>query len=268
MYKKNHLNRILLLIRCFIAECFHCNELDRLSKFPRYTPTTTSLLGKKINLIDSASFLSMYGEILKKEIYRFNSSVEDPYILDCGANIGLSIIYFKSIFPRAKIVGFEPDPMVFETLEHNIKMFDYSNVTLISKAVWNGEETLNFFSEGADGGRIIHSEKTVEGMSIETVRLKDYLNQYVNLLKIDIEGAETTVLNDCRDALENVQNIFIEYHSFQYKKQTLQEILEILTTAQFRYYIDNVGIISKQPFSKINTNAEMDLQVNIYGYRV
>src|SRR5687767_13587638 len=129
-------------------------ELKRLSSLPRYVEAETKMLGSKLRLPDSVSFLSAKREIFGNEIYRFKSTSDAPYILDCGANIGLSIIYFKRLFPLAEIVAFEPDPRIFQFLQENVLSFDLTKVTLINKAIWNRETVLSFHNEGSDAGRI------------------------------------------------------------------------------------------------------------------
>src|ERR1044071_4816990 len=82
-------------------------ELRRLVNIPRYTQCETNLLGG-ITLTDSLSFVAGYEEIFKRENYKVDFATNDPFIIDCGSNIGLSIIYFKTRYPNAKIIGFEP----------------------------------------------------------------------------------------------------------------------------------------------------------------
>src|SRR5688572_8635835 len=83
---------------------------ERIRKLPRYTPFTTELLGAPVRCVDGASFVASYSEIFKRGIYRFETPSESPQIIDCGANIGLSVIYFKRLFPAARITAFEADP--------------------------------------------------------------------------------------------------------------------------------------------------------------
>lgn len=243
-------------------------ETARLKKLPRFTKTETFFLGKKIQIPDAASFLFIKGELFKQEIYKFNTQNPTPYIIDCGANIGLSIIYFKKRFPNATIVGFEPDENIFNFLEYNVKTFDFDNVKIIKKACWNKETTLKFFSEGADAGRVaINSDKT-NVIVISTTSLRNYMKRKIDFLKMDIEGAENVVLRDIRDLLVNVDKIFIEYHSFVDKEQTLPNILEILKEAGFRFIIHHIGTYSPNPFIAVSNYLNMDLQLNIYGYRL
>ncbi|HEY9295152.1 MAG TPA: FkbM family methyltransferase, partial [Phormidium sp.] len=218
-------------------------------------------------VVDSASFVSMYDEIFQKEIYKFTCDHESPLIVDCGSNIGLSIIYFKKIFPHSKILAFEPDRKVFQVLNSNIASFDFTNIKVINKAVWHSETTLEFMSEGADGGRVVETDgQNFSKYSVETVRLRDYLQGAVDFLKIDIEGAEIEVLQDCKDLLHNVSNLFIEYHSFVDRPQAIHLLTSILFEAGFRVHI-HPSIISPHPFVSRIIHMEMDMQLNVFAYR-
>jgi len=242
------------------------DALMKLKNTPRYTPTSTTLLGYEIELVDSASFLFMYREIFEQKIYKFKSKKSDPFIIDCGANIGLSSIYFKKLYPNSKLVSFEPDLEAFKKLEVNINKLKLSEIQLIKKAVWNSETTLEFMSEGADGGRVVQLEDNRRRYQVSTVRLRDYLNQTVDFLKLDIEGAETEVLQDCQDLLINVDHLFVEYHSFINQAQTLHIIVNILSEAGFRIHI-HPPITSPQPFYHRNVHLGMDMQLNIFAFR-
>jgi hypothetical protein len=138
---------------------------------------------------------------------------------------------------------------------------------MVKKALWNVEGSLPFFSEGADGGRVAMSFDTTKLVTIDTVRLRSYLNRPVDFLKMDIEGAEYVVLEDSKDLLCNVKKIFVEYHSFVNKEQNLDKILQIFREVGFRYYIEHIGIRSEHPYVSISEHLGMDLQINIYGYR-
>ncbi len=203
----------------------HHFALRKLSNLPRYTPSSTDLFETEFELVDSASFLFMYREIIVQQIYRFKAQSQNPLIIDGGANIGLSVLYFKQLYPDSHIIAFEPDLQVFNTLRKNLKNFNLSNIELINKAIWNSETELEFMSEGADGGRVINLESEKKSYKVQTVRLREYLNRPVDLLKLDIEGAETAVIQDCQDLLFNVKNLFVEYHSFVNDPQRLPIII-------------------------------------------
>lgn len=231
----------------------------------RYQDGHTKILGSDTLYVDKSSFLFMYEEIFEKEIYHFESENNKPLIIDCGANIGLSILYFKKLYPNCQVVAFEPDKKIFQVLEKNVGRIE--NVRLINSAVAGKEGSYEFFSEGADGGRIADSSDT-KNVVITAVTLSPFLKENVDLLKIDIEGAEYEVLKEIAPILSGVKRIFLEYHSFADKKQTLGEILDILVDAGFRYYLESGGVRSSHPFTKRETHLNFDLQVNIFAYRI
>lgn len=243
-------------------------NLINLRKTERFKENDINISGMHLKYVDSASFCFIYEELFKKEIYKFKADNDTPYIIDAGANIGLGIIYFKKLFPKAEIIAFEPDGKVFDILEHNINTLGFKNITLIKKALWNDITTLNFYSEGADGGRVALNSDTEKIIEITTDRLSAYLiNKTVDFLKMDIEGSEYIVLEESKDYLKNVKNIFVEYHSFIGKEQYLPELLALLKNAGFRLNINVPGLASQTPFVSINTHSGMDMQLNIYGYR-
>lgn len=249
------------------SEVEFVNEKKRISSLPRYTEGIFSFGNERIKFPDSASFLMMYDEIIEKQIYNFNPSTDKPCIIYCGANIGLGIIYLKRKFPKASITGFEADKKIFKILLENINYYGYNDIKLINKAVWNDETTVKFFSEGADGSRIACSGDTDNLTETETTRLVQYLDKKVDLLIMDIEGAEYTVINDCKEYLRNVDNLFIEYHSFLKEKQSLHGLLAILAENNFRYYIYHNGVVQNNPFIKIGSYFSIDSHLNIFAIR-
>lgn len=265
--KKMNLLLPSTLIKQFIKRKIREHALKKLKRLPRYTPGTIKLFGfdAKIEFVDAASFLFMYSEIFAQQIYRFNARHQEPVIIDCGANIGLSVIYFKRLYPKSHIIAFEPDINVFGVLKNNMRKFGFSDVELVNKALWSSETTLEFMAEGADGGRIMQLEPDKERYQVPTVRLRDYLSQRVDFLKLDIEGAETEVLKDCQDLLGNIEHLFVEYHSFVKKPQNLHTIMNILADTGFRLHI-HPPVTSPQPFYYRHVHLGMDMQLNIFAF--
>jgi FkbM family methyltransferase len=243
------------------------NEKHRLRQIPRYRSDITTLLKKPLEFIDGASLISAYDEIFENEIYRFESRNPDPYIIDGGANIGLSVIYFKMLYPSSSVLAFEPAPTAFKALERNIHLFELKDVTLCNKALWDSDAVLRFWDEGADGNRIESACNAENIVEVQSQRLSKFLDRAVDFLKIDIEGSEWPVLNECKDKLTKVANMFVEYHSFVDRPQELDLILATIRGAGLRYYIQSVGISSKRPFVRRDTSLSFDNQLNIFAYR-
>ncbi len=240
---------------------------DKLFKKKRFAPYTTRFRGHPLYIHDRASFWLGYHELFKEETYKFSSSKTNPYIIDCGANLGMSIIYFKSLFPQARILAFEADPGIFGFLEKNMHSFHFKDITIFNKAVWDtNNELLTFMNEGGAGGRIQAKNDAFSVVETKTARLSEFITEKIDFLKIDIEGAEGKVIADCADKLYWVENLFIEYHSFEKEDQNLHQILGTVQQAGFRYHIKE-AYTSPFPFMQRKLNVGMDLQLNIFCYR-
>lgn len=210
---------------------------------------------------NSDSLIYQFEEIFLDRIYDFKCPNDDPVIFDCGANVGLSCIFFKKIFPNSKIIAFEADDDICRILDYNTKNL---GINVINAAVFNHNNGVKFHSDGSDGGSIY---KNGDKKLVRSVRLKDYIDQYkrIDFLKLDVEGAEFVIINDIKNSLKVIKNIFIEFHSFKKDNQCLDKILSILSENDFRYFINSLTYISS-PFIN-DADGAMDLQLNIFASR-
>ena len=234
----------------------------------RFQESKIKFVGFDFLVPDTLSFIWQFKEIFVEEYYYFETNSSTPVIFDCGANIGTSCAYFKYRYPQSRILAFEPNPKITNYLLRNIKNNSLENIEVIEKAVWKSNNGIELGLEDADGSSI-HLEKNKT--KVKSVRLKDYLEkeEVVDMLKMDIEGAEIDVLKDCRYSLTSVKNIFVEFHSYRNKPQRLSEVIEVLETAGFRYFV-------MQPENRVSplinhfnkSNPGMDLQLNIFAYRI
>lgn len=241
--------------------------LLRYGSYPRNRPMTIPFRQYRFLVPDPFSFVWQVKEIFADEFYYFQSGKPQPVIFDCGANVGTSVTYFRHIYPNARILAFEADEPIAHVLNQNLRQNGIHGVEIINKAVWINDEGILFGSGDADAASIYsESDKKL----VPSIRLRDYLlrEPRIDMLKMDIEGAETDVLADCHDALNNVQHLFIEYHSYVDHSQGLASILHILEQNGFRYYIDSsqsrTRPLVKHRYSESNN---MDLQLNIFGYK-
>jgi FkbM family methyltransferase len=242
-------------------------ERYRLARLPRYAATRTTLYGVEVEVVDPVSYLFMLDEIFDREIYAFETVEAEPYILDGGANIGLATIYFKRRFPRARVVAFEPDPALCGALRRNLGSFRLQDVEVIEGALHDADGFVEFFSEGSDGGRVDNVTEAGRVIGVKAVRLRSFLDRPVDLLKLDIEGAEVRVLKDVRDQLGCVRRLFVEYHSFAEAPQALAELFALLEKAGFRMTVTAPSSAGRSPFLPTAPWNGMDMQINIFGYR-
>lgn len=231
-------------------------------------PGCCSLFGKKFHYHYRAAFNVTYEEIFNKGIYTFEPTCENPQIIDCGSNMGLSLLFFSQKYPNSHIIAFEPDSSVLQCLEKNIQTYGMYNVELNKKAVWIRNKTLEFFTDKGMGGRLGLDYQGQTPVRVEAIRLKDFIaNKKIDLLKIDIEGAEFDVIVDCEPELICVEKIFIEYHSINDEDQKLGELLNILKRNGFRYHLSQSFSRNKPFIDEVITCEKIDMAVNVFAYR-
>lgn len=251
-------NRLRRWIQEYPEKKFHA--------LPRFTSFSIPFLGGTVYANDNVSFFHSRKEIFDEEAYKFSSSIESPLVIDAGANIGLSVLYFKKLYPTARIIAFEPDPDLFLTLSKNIKSYGLENVDAVQAACWTTDGQLTFQKEGGHSGSLVNLWDNKNQIGVRAVDFSTYLKQPVELLKMDIEGAETDVLFHIAPYLKNVKNIVFEYHSNVALEQKLGEILLLLKQAGFRYHLKE-AFTRNRPLVDRNDMLQMDLQLNVYGYR-
>ncbi len=241
-------------------------EYQRIISTNRFEGGKTRLLDNDIKYSDAIGFLHSVQEIFIEEVYSFISKKDNPTIIDCGSNIGLSIIYFKNRFPKARVIGFEPDRNIYALLKSNINSCNFSDVEIYNAAVWTENTELNFFSEGSLAGSttINYVEDNNKKYRVNAIDLKEFLRlNEVDFLKIDIEGAENTLMPDIEQLIGKIPFIFLEYHGVYDEPQQLGEILNLLKRAGFRYIIQPAIGGVNYPFHE-NEKKGFENQLNIF----
>jgi FkbM family methyltransferase len=186
--------------------------------------------------------------------------------LDLGANIGLSILWLKQHYPAVEDIGYEADKNIFKQLELNTA--GLTGVSLHNKAVWDEDTVLSPSSEGADGGRIDSAAENEDNSRVKARDVRNILQNEgpFNFFKMDIEGAESTVIPACRGLLGETDFISCEYHLVEGEDQNLDQILNVLREEGFRIHIQPVAT-SQQPFMERKQQAGFDMQLNIFGWK-
>jgi FkbM family methyltransferase len=222
------------------------------------------LFGKTVYFASATEFVEGLREIFIDKIYS-QKLPEYPYIIDCGANIGLSVIYMKKLYPNAEIVAFEPDDQNYEILTKNVQSGGYSNVILRKEAVWIENTMVHFTARGSTDSHI--SLQGAGSANVRAIRLKDLLTRKIDFLKIDIEGAEYAVIKDIAEKLDLVQNLFVEYHGSFSEKNQFIKLLQTISDKGFHYYFREAAPVFKHPFLQPLIKPLFDIQLNIFCFR-
>jgi len=238
----------------------------RYGRTPRFIQCTVRVRTWTLTVPDVASFLSAYREIFVEGIYAFPWERGNPVILDCGANIGLSILYLNKNHPDAVIVAYEADPVIYQVLSRNIAVNGITNVELHNQAVWSSSTTIEFSVQGADGGRI-NTGTDNNIVAVPAVPLSSIItDRQYDFVKLDIEGAETDALKGCDDLLSRSSYFFVEFHSFIHRKQQLGWIIDVFERSGFRVHV-HPPFIAKKPFFGIKGEYGMDMQLNLFFWK-
>jgi FkbM family methyltransferase len=196
-----------------------------------------------VRINDGPNFFMQYKDIFINRIYHFDSPSLAPTVLDCGGNIGMSVLYYKLIYPQARITTFEPDPSVFGYLQDNMARHGMHDVQVVQAAVCGREGSLTFHSDGKYASNLASETAPLEEgwtkRRVPCVRLSSYLADPVDFLKINIEGAEWEALADSGERLRLVNEMVIEYHHLPGLPRTLPRILELLDRQGFEYLIND-----------------------------
>lgn len=162
-----------------------------------------------------------YEQVYINKEYDFLVETQPKFIVDAGANIGLSSIYFTNKYPDAKIIAIEPEKSNFELLKRNAN--PYPNIIPIQAALWHKNGEINLIDPGLGEWGFMTDKKTsldrlqgdfchiVKAIRIDRI-MEDYEIDKIDILKIDIEGAEKEVFSDASSWIGKVDSIIVELH--------------------------------------------------------
>lgn len=186
------------------------------------------------------SDLAILDEIFSKEEYKHSLPVSPEVIIDLGSNVGLSVIYFKLLYPKARIYSVEPDPITFRKLIKNVAQFD--NIFCFNEAVADrtGQKEFYLYPGSSMSSSFTPRISDQLAISVSCRSLDDFIEQEkifkADLIKFDIEGYEMAVFRNFKkigtttsyigevhldlmdETLENFLDLFNKY------RQDLREI--------------------------------------------
>lgn len=205
-----------------------------------------NVAGYKLSYLNHGSFEYLFREVFLSQEYHFITSNRNPLIIDCGSNIGMSTLYFKLMYPNSRIICFEPDETTFHCLQKNVEQNNLQFMEVNMKAVSDNEGKIEFYYDIENPGSLVMStiqeRMPRQKREVDAVHLSKYVNEEVDFLKIDVEGAELGVITELSNAgkLNHVKQMAIEYHHHIVKDDdVLSKMLIILENAGFGYQISS-----------------------------
>jgi FkbM family methyltransferase len=222
----------------------------------RGQPDRESIFDWDVSIGNYSDFVFLFEEIFIAECYRTPIAKRAPIIIDAGANIGLATLYFKRNFPDAFISCIEPEPNAYARLEDNVRRNKLTRVVLYNKALGRRPGILDFrWSSSRLASPIAGRDSAVsESTAVEVIPLSSLVKGPIDLLKLDVEGAETEVIKDLVETrgIGQIGILLLEYHHHvQRDDDNLSEVLALLESAGFGYQIAHVGKGSPRDYQDV-----------------
>ncbi len=184
--------------------------------------------------------------------YRFETRQRAPSIIDAGAHVGVATAYFKHLYPGARVLALEANPVTFALLQRNVSHNGFEDVRAIQAALAPEAGEITFYASASDnkpgawGDSAIqqpwHEGNATATVTVPAVTLSSLLTEPVDLLKLDIEGLETAVLMEAAPRLSLVRRMILEFHGTERNPgNAIDAILEIVREAGFTPEIHQFG---------------------------
>lgn len=172
------------------------------------------ILDRSVYFVNYGALIDLFEEIFLLQSYRTDLDQTSPFIIDAGSNIGMSMLYFKIIHPHASVVCFEPDSHNFEMLKRNVLENKLANVTTHQLALSDIDGEVKLFSAPSSLNSGLYGSVDSTHEIVASKKLSTFIDREVDLLKIDIEGAEDLVIADLINSgkISLVKNMIIEHH--------------------------------------------------------
>ena len=200
-------------------------------------------------------------QVFLKAEYAIDLARQPRVIIDAGANIGLTSIYFTHRFPAARIIAIEPERTNFALLEQNV--CDYSNISPVHAAVWKRNTTLDLVDPGlghwgfqtqaqAEQGHVQILGK-VPGLTIDGI-MHQFDLDYVDLLKVDIEGSEQEVFENASAWIDRIGVIIIELHD-NFREHCSRNVYRAVSDFEYESRRGESHLFARAPYVPDGTTA-------------
>lgn len=234
------------------SEIARLNQINSKAPKPVWVPS----LSRRVWLRAALADISIFQQVFVKKEYDISEAPQfdqiriiyhdelargrRPVIVDCGAHIGLSVLWFSKMFPEAQIFAIEPNRENFTLLCRNTE--GLTNVTLMHGGIWDTPGSLVIENAGAgmSAFRLTQTEVMSTAEMIPAFTIDDILrlagHNRALLVKIDIEGGEAALFRSNTDWISHAGLIVIELHDWLYPwKCTSQNFFRQMSTFEFDY---------------------------------
>ena len=159
---------------------------------------------------------NVFRQIFITRDYNLNLGIKPKLIIDAGANVGYSSLWFSKKYPHSKIIAIEPENSNYEILKKHI--IGIKNIIPLKAGLWYKRTRLRIINEFDEKWAFQTKENIGKKEGIKAVTIGEILKESkfkkIDILKIDIEGAEKELFSKNTDWIEKVNIIIIELHDW------------------------------------------------------
>ncbi|MCA9879493.1 MAG: FkbM family methyltransferase, partial [Thermomicrobiales bacterium] len=194
----------------------------RVHDTPASTAPRIPYAGYEFRFRNEEEFRRICQDVFDEHEYGFSTRRRSPLVIDAGAHVGAATHYFKLHYPHARVHAFEANPVTFALLQENIAHNRLRDVQATHAALAPQAGTIRFYTTASDdepgawGDSALrqpwHQGADLAIVEAPAITLSSLLTEPVALLKLDIEGMETAVLEEAAPRLALVDQVILEFH--------------------------------------------------------
>ena len=197
---------------------------------------------------------------------------EAPTILDVGANVGTYSTKIKRAFPAASVYAFEPHPITFSHLSQEAIRHGYVAINAACGEKAGSATLYDYNHQPGSSHASMYPEvleqlhrQSVSGISVNVVSLTDFVREqaveHINLLKIDTEGHEYSVLKGARPLLRDgrIDMIHFEFNEMNVVSRTFAH--------DFFELLDGFEVFRMLPGHLLNVTPYAPLRNEVFAYQ-
>lgn len=221
--------------------------VNGLSTFVKIKLNFTSSIHPKgvkypFKLRGGSSDINAFRQVFVYKEYNFQIPFEPQFIIDGGSNVGLASIHFTNQFPSAQIVSIEPELENFDLLKFNTKR--YTKISPIKSGIWGKSTFLKIRDLGlGNWGYIVEEVDREDNNTFKAISIGDIVKQFnkieIDILKLDVEGAEKEIFSDnYQEWLPKTKILIIELHD-RMKKGCSKALFNALL--EYDFMVEQLG---------------------------
>lgn len=233
-------------------------KLMLIARFQPQRAKPIRLVGFKVSYASVELLRYTFREIFVDRLYEVETEKARLRIIDAGANIGLAMLFFKLVAPDSSVTCFEPDPCNCAIIAANVRDNGLRDVEIWQAALTDADGYVTMHANAALTGdtaqsmsrtfreRLADAPRAIRSYEVPALSLRPFLNPPVDVLKLDVEGAEGRVIASLGDSLGDVGCVLMEYHYLR-TDNSLRDIIGRLEAAGHEFRLEAPdGLVSRE----------------------